>query len=255
MPRSPFWISAALTASAVAWSSRLALDPEPLGAVPGAVLGADLALLAVVAVAGLLVARGRWARYLAISLSVVWLGLGAWMPLDPLGAAATVVAGAALAGTAGPWLTRGWLRHRPSADGPPVAAVAMMLGLLALPGVVALAGHDGLGGLEWALAGLAVPGCWAVGRGVTAGLWAVRLALPLLAAAAGVAAGFPNGLATVGAGLAVAAVSWRRDVGVSVSPIAPEPARRVPIPPELVPPEILEAAGYDERGRPAEPRR
>lgn len=254
MVRPAFAVAALFTASAAAWSTRLLLDPEPFAAAPAALLAADLALLAAVAVTGMLVAKGRWARGLAVAESLAWLGVGAVMPLDLWGVAAIVAAGASLAAAAGPWLTRGWLRHRPSADGPPVSAVAVMLGLLAVPAVVAVAGWNGLGPLDWALSGMAVVAGWGLGRGSVVALWTLRLGLAPLALAAGIDSGLPGGPAPALAGLALAAASWRRDIGLAVSPIAAPPAARVPIPPELTPRDVLEAAGLDERGRPREPR-
>jgi hypothetical protein len=248
--RSPFVICAVFTASAAGWSARLILDPRPFDPAAGALLAADLALLAVVAVAGLLVARGRWARTLAVVESTVWLILASIMPLDGPGVALTLVAGVSLAGTAGPWLTRGWLRLRPSADGPPASAVTVMLGLLAVPGVVAVVGS--LGPLDWAFAAFAVVGAWGLGRGFTAALWALRTVCGPLAVTAGVASGMPRGLVSALWGLALAAASWRTDLALAVNPVAGPAPRRVPIPPELAPPEILEAAGYDDRGRPKE---
>jgi hypothetical protein len=52
------------------------------------------------------------------------------------------------------------------------------------------------------------------------------------------------------AGLIVVIPAWHRDVALAIAPAAPSRGTAVAIPPELVPPEILEAAGLDERGRP-----
>jgi hypothetical protein len=250
--RAPYAVSAIFTVTAVGWSARLAVDPEPFGAAPGALLAVDLAVLAVVTVAGLLLARGRWARIAAIGESAAWLVLAAVMPLDHAGLALLVAAGASLCATAGPWLTRDWLRRRPSADGPPPGAVAAMLGLLAVPGIAAAAAGTDLRPLDWALSGFAVAAAWGLGRGTAAALWALRLGLAPLAAATGLTAALPRGLAVIAVGIGVTAAGWRREVTLAIRPLAA--VRRVPIPPELAPPEILEAAGYDDRGHPAEGR-
>jgi hypothetical protein len=50
------------------------------------------------------------------------------------------------------------------------------------------------------------------------------------------------------AGLVAAAPSWRREVLLAVQPILPSRGN-VAIPPELVDPALLDAAGFDDRGR------
>jgi hypothetical protein len=125
-----------------------------------------------------------------------------------------------------------------------------MLGLVAAPGIVALAAADGLRPLDWALSGFALLTAWGLGRGSATALWALRLGLAPLTAATGLTGALPRGLAVVAVGIAITAAAWRREVALAVRPLAV--AGGVPIPPELAPPEILRAAGYDDRGRPVE---
>jgi hypothetical protein len=77
------------------------------------------------------------------------------------------------------------------------------------------------------------------------------LHLPLAVTAA-VALGAPAGLALGAAAATETALAWRRDVHLAISPLVPERASTVPIPPELVNPAIMEAAGLDDRGLPLE---
>lgn len=249
MPRAPFAVTALLVLAAVGRSAELLLDPDPFAAGPAVVLAASMTAGALIAATGILVARGRWARTAGLVVAAAALGLGAVEPLDPAGIVLLAASGVALAGLAGPWLARGWLRHLPSADGPPAAAVALVLGLMALPGLVALSRPAGLGALDWALVAAAPVLGWALGRGHPAALWAIRLALPALALAAGIAAGLPGGPVIAVAGLAAGGAAWIGAVSRSVSPLTPERVPAVPFPPELVPGDVLRAAGFDERGR------
>lgn len=250
MPRSPFVVAAALTAAALTTAVRLTLDPEPFADDAGALLAAGYVVLAVVAVAGVLLARARWSRYLGIGLGALGLGIGATMPLDALGIAAMALAGAASAGSAGPWLPAGWLRHRPHADGPPPAAVAVVLTLLTLPVAVALARPGGITPPDWALVGCGVALAFGVARAMAPALWLTRLGIGPLGIALGIAGGLPGGLVAASIAVAATAAAWRPEVRLSVTPLAPLRSPGVPFPPELVPAEVLEAAGYDERGRP-----
>jgi hypothetical protein len=245
-------VSAALTAAAALAAVRLVVDPEPFAADAAGLLAAAVLVLALVAVTGILLSRGRWSRVLAAACAAGLVALAAAAPLDLLGVAAVLAAGVALGGAAGPWLNRAWLRHRPSSEGPPPAAVALLLGLLAVPVVTALARPGGLGPVDWVLAGAGPVLAWGVGRAWAPALWATRLALVPLGVAAWVAGGLPGGAIESAYTVVVASAAWTRQVGIAVAPIAPVRARRVPFPPELVPAEVLEAAGLDRSGRPKE---
>jgi hypothetical protein len=252
MPRAPFLIAAAVVAAALARAAGLLLDPDPFSAGSAAVIAAWFAVFGLITVTGFLVARARWARVAGLVLVAASLALGLVVPLGPLGWIALVAAGIALAGLAGPWPTRRWLRLLPSAQGPPPSAVALVLGLLGLPAIVALARPDGLGAADWIVVAAAPLLSWAVSRALAAGLWLVRLALPAAAAVAGIAAGLPGGPIVAAAGIALSALAWTPSVARSVSPLIPERVPAVPVPPELVSPDVLRAAGYDERGRPVQ---
>ena len=91
-----------------------------------------------------------------------------------------------------------------------------------------------------------------VGRARAPALWATRLALVPLGVAAWVAGGLPGGAVQSAYAAVVAGAAWAKQVGLAVSPIAPVRARPVPFPPELVPAEVMEAAGLDRSGRPKE---
>jgi hypothetical protein len=249
MPRSTLLITAALPAAAVARAIDLAIDSSPLATDAGAVLAIGMVVLAIVASVGLVVARSRWARLLGLALGGLSLGLATVMDLDPSGWTALVLSTLAVLGLSGPWLTRGWLRHLPSATGPPPVAVAVVLGLLALPVVAALAGPGGLSSAAWVVVGLSTATAWGLSRALTPALWAARIAVPVAALGAGLIS-LPGGLAIIAAGGATTLGAWQRDVALAVSPLIQRGNPPVPVPPELVPPDLLEAAGFDDRGRP-----
>jgi hypothetical protein len=249
MPRAPFVVTAVLLLAALGRAADLLLDPDPFAAGPAAVLAASTAAGSLIAATGILVARGRWARNAGLVIAGGSLALGAVLPLDPISGVVLAAAGAALAGLAGPWLVRGWLRRLPSADGPPSAAVALVLGLLAFPALIALSRPSGLGALDWALVAATPVLGWALGRGSTAALWLIRLVLPATAIAAGISAGLPGGPVIALAGVAAGVTAWAGAVSRAVSPLIPERVPAVPFPPELVPGDILRAAGFDQRGR------
>ncbi|HSG78671.1 MAG TPA: hypothetical protein VLD62_03750 [Acidimicrobiia bacterium] len=244
-------VAASVVTASLVWSVRLALDPDPFASDAAGVIAVASTALAVVAVTGMLVARGRWSRRLAGGLVALWLGLAATMPLDGLGVAGLAAAGVAAAALAGPWLG-GWIRLLPSANGPEPLVVAVVLGILALPVAVALALHDGLSTAAWVLAGGAVAIGWLVSRASLAGLWGARAGLPALGVWVAVTGDLPGAAIAGGLGVVAGAATWAKPVRLAVDPLAPPPVERVPFPPELVPPGILEAAGYDDRGVPRE---
>jgi len=252
MPRAPFIITAAVVVAALGRAVALTVAPDPFGPGPAAVLAAWFALGGVVTAAGLLIARARWARVAAVSLCSASLALGLVHPLDGPGLAILVVAGIGLGGAAGPWLTRGWLRLLPSADGPPPMAVALVLGLLSLPAIIAAARPESLGVIDWMLAVTALAAGIGLSRALPAAVWSTRLVVPALALIAVVVDGLPGGPPIGAAGIGLAGLAWTGAVGRSVSPLVAERSRGVPMPPELVDPQILRAAGYDDRGRPLE---
>lgn len=250
MPPAP--LTAALLAGATGTLGlvHLALDPAPFGSDRALVVGSGMAIATLVVVAGILLSRGRWSRWALVAAGVAWVLLGARSDLDPA-AMATLAGGAAMLTLgSGPWLPR-WLRHRPSSDGPPPAAVFLLLSLVALPTVLGVLGTDSLvalwGGAAWSL-GLAV----GVSRASAIALWSGRVLHPVVIAAVGVTMGLPGVLVFVALGGFQTMLLWRRDVHLAVSPLVPAAATAVPIPRELVDPAVMRAAGLDEDGQPLE---
>jgi hypothetical protein len=244
--RRPQATAAALFASAVTWAGIASTtDVYPVSS--SFVLGAGLLLISAVSIVGMVAGAARWALRLALGSSAVMVALGLLFPLTPWTVAAMALAGAAAAGLAGTGFD-GMIRKRPPADGPPARSVLLSLLLLAAPPMWALVAPDGLG--VWGLIAVAV--AWVTmawyAKAAPGALPAVRVVSPLVLAVTAVMEGLPAG-AVVGATAAcVAALAWTVDARIAVHPLA-EPGTTVPIPPELAPRDVLDAAGIDDRGR------
>lgn len=248
----PTSIAAVTTASLLWWAALVGLGRGPFAAGPAAVVAVTSAAAAVAVGAAILLARARWSRHAAAAGAAAGLALGAASPLGWASAAGIALSALALAGAAGPWLS-GWLRRLPSTEAPPPAAAAALAAAALLPAAVALIRHDGLTAADWVVVGAAAATAAAWTRAWGPGLWLARFGLP----AAGLAAattGYPRGLAVAAAAAAASLPSWHRDAALAMRPLLPR-AESTPVPPELVDPALLAAAGYDDRGRALEPPR
>lgn len=245
--RRSFLVTALVLVAALAWAVRLAAGDGPWPAGAAGLLGADLVLVAAVAVVGILVAASRWAARLAFGVAAAGLPIALALPVNGLWWLALLVSAVAAGGIAGGGL-KGSVRERPNASGPPTEAVLLSIGLVALPGVIGASAVDGLGAGGWTVAALslAVAG-WYV-KAAPAATTVVRVATPVLAVAAAVAVGWPGGVAPAVAALALTGIAWTQAARVAVKPLV-ERGSRVAIPPELAPGEVLDAAGLDDRGR------
>lgn len=248
MPAAPLTVTALLSLSTVLGTLHLAFGGvvDPSAAL---VAGAGLVVFTIVAASGTLLARGRWAAPADAAVALTWIGLAVVVPLEGLSIALLVVAAAALAAALGPWLRR-WLRRLPRADGPPPAAVVLLLALMATPVAAALASPNGIGIGAVVLAAWSAALALGIARMLPGSLLAARVVHPALAIAAAVETGMPGGAVITATAAVVAAMAWRRDVALAITPVSPRRGDAIAIPPELVPPEILEAAGLDDRGRP-----
>jgi hypothetical protein len=206
-----------------------------------------------VAGVGLVVSRGLWARRVAFGMLGAQLALSAVMDMDAWGWVALIFTVVSLVLVAGPWLDR-FLRQLPPADPPPPTAVVLAIGLLVVSGVIAVSSPGGVEIIHWIAAGCALITAWAFGRALGSGLWSARVAVPLLLIAAGLASPLPGLMVLVATAVAVAGLAWWPATELAVNPIVPQ-ADGVAVPPQLVPPEILARAGFDDRGRPVNPER
>lgn len=234
--------------AALAWVLALLFESGPLSSSSTLLTGLGLLAVATTAVVGLVVTGARWAHRLATGGVAATLVIAALRPIDAMwwvGLVFSTVAGAALFL---PSLTDR-VRKLPAAAGPPPAAVIPPLALLAAPFIVGVASTDAPT-LPILVVGLSAPlFAYLYARILPGGLWGVRVLWPLLALALSPSLGMPAGLVTGLLALGVAVVAWRPEVKASYHPPR-EVGTTFPIPPEMTPPEILDAARIDDKGRP-----
>jgi hypothetical protein len=121
---------------------------------------------------------------------------------------------------------------------------------VALGYAAALAGVQ-LDGVEWIdwLAAVAVAGTGFVYAKAAPGSVAlVRLVFPVFVPLSFWLAGGIEGLLPAVVAAALTGLAWTKNARVAASPLV-ESGRTVPIPPEMAPGEVLDAAGIDDRGR------
>ncbi len=219
MSRAPYVITALFTLSGAAWGIQLGVAPEPFAPGAAAVLALGLVIFVVVAAAGLLLSRGRWAPWLALIVTLAAMALA--IVIDDLTAWAIfgLVAGfLTLVGLAGPWL-KGWIRERPSAQGPGPKAVGVVFGALALVPAVALSSPSGLEPAHGILGGAGLLLAWGYARAQLWALWGIRLVLPILVLPALYVSPWPGKvLLVIVVGITVG-LSWTREAFLAVSPL------------------------------------
>lgn len=239
--------AAALLTATLVWGGMVVAGRGPWATDSAAVMVAGLLVLAAIAIVGMLVAASRWGRVLALVIAAAGPAMAVALPFDGLWIAGLALSAAAIYGLAGN-ATLGVIRTLPAADGPTPRVVAFTLALTGIPTLVAAISPGGLDAGEWIVivTGAVTAGLYA--KAAPAALWAVRLLFPLSVIAAALATGTPRGLIWAGIGVGVAAFGWTKEARLAVRPLV-ERGRAVPMFPEMVPPDILGAAGLDERGR------
>jgi hypothetical protein len=242
-----FVASAFVLLAGFVWGMRLIIAPAPFGRDSGALLGLSVVVAAAVATLGLVLARGRWARRLAFGLLALQIILLAVMDFDGWGIVALAATATSIVLVAGPWLD-GFLRRLPPAEPIPPAAMALGLGLVFAPGLLAVSSPGGVEVMHW-VAGLgSLLTAWAFARALRAGLWSARIVVPLLLLAAAPASTRAGAVVAVAMAIIGGALAWSAPVNRAVTPLLTR-AEGVAVPPQLVPPELLARAGYDQQGR------
>jgi len=145
------------------------------------------------------------------------------------------------------------LRRLPITGGVPAAAVVALLTLVLTPPALALADRAQVAAVTWGFAGWSLLLALLVARAVPGSLLLVRWIHPVAAAATAISAGFPVAVVPLVAAAIVASLAWRRDLASALAPMLPESGGVFRLPPELAPPEVLEAAGADATGRRKKP--
>ncbi len=249
MQRPPLTVAALMVLSCLGWALVLAFGSGPLAGSAAVLLAVDLLLLGTVIAVGIVLARGRWTRWAGFVLLGGQAVLGIFYEADGWWIAAVAATAVSCGGLAGPWLD-GWLRRLPRADGPPPPAVILSLGLLGLPALVAVTAPGGVTMGGWLLSGLAILGAWGYSQGWLPALWALRGGLPLLGVTAVAPLPWLEALVLGPAVAMLTALAWSPEVQRATLTTTRTAVDPVAIPPELAPPEVLEAAGLDDHGRP-----
>lgn len=219
MQRAPYLIAAALFLGCVAVAAHLAGGTGPFSQGSGVVLGIGFLIFGTIDVAGLLLSRGRWSRRMALAIGFAVVATAALTSPWSIASLAAMSLGAlAILGTTGRWLD-GWIRQRPSADGPGPRVMALVLGLIGLVPAVALAQPDDITTWHGLLAGAGIFFGWAYSRAEVWALWAVRLGLPLLAVPALLRTPIAGAI-FLGAGILVlTALAWTKEARLAVQPL------------------------------------
>ena len=242
----PLVSSLALLAAAVTWSLSAAALPgwEASSAV---VFGVGLIAVSTVAVVGMVAGAARWALRMGIGTAAFLVLATATVPIETsivIGAALAAVALAGLAGTS----MRGMVRLRPSAEGPPRRAVLLGVVLLMSPPLWGFVVRDGLPAVTLVAAALCWVGMAIYLKATPIALLTARFVLPSSLVVLAVLSGWPEGVAVGVTAIATAALAWTVEARIAVQPLD-RPGSIVPIPPELAPKDVLDAAGVDDRGR------
>lgn len=251
MPRVAFPTAALLLGGGLLWAVRISFGPTFMTQGAATLLAADIVILTAIAVVAMLLAPGRWVRIFITSLAGGWAAVAIALPADPLWVAAV---GCSLAGVALAWLgpMDDWFVGGVKPDRVPVRATVLSLGLLAVPGLVALTASGGVTASGWFLAGLSLVGGWAYARAIPLSVWVLRIALPVSGGWSVMGLVVGDGLARGALVTGLVALAWTADARLAASPLVSRKVDTVPILPEMVPTDLMESAGYDRRGRPKE---
>ncbi|HEY7468029.1 MAG TPA: hypothetical protein VIC07_00680 [Acidimicrobiia bacterium] len=239
--------AAAPLLAALLWVASIVVSPGRL--TPGSVLLVGLGLIgtATVAVIGMVLTGGRWARWASGAMLATCLVTAALTPIDGLWIVALVATASALVIVLAGGSTRA--RRQQQAVGPPAAAVALPVLLLLFPAWLGLAAAEDTV-VATMIVGLLAPvaALWYT-RVLPGGLLGVRLVWPLLALASIPAQGLAPAIVSGAGAVAVAVLAWQPAVKHAFHPPR-EVGTNYPIPPELTPREVLDAARLDDEGKP-----
>lgn len=223
----PLVIAGLFATAELAWVIRLGLSPDPFAPGSAALVIAGVVVYTAISIVGMLLVRAPWARWLALIVAVATPVVGALGGIsDAVSFGAVVLSLLAIGGLAGPWL-RIWLRQRPGAGAGMLAITLPLVAIAALP----LAGLASVEAATPAALVLAFAGpllAWAFARGFRWGLWGLRVALPLVAFVAGIAAdGWTSTAVFIAFGLVEVVLAWTPGVAVALDPVqAPLPPPR-----------------------------
>jgi len=240
-------LAATTLLAALVWTVALVVDAEPFESAPALLIGVGLLATATVATIGMIVVGGRWAHRLGLVSLAITVVLAVSRDLDFAWIVGTAVTALALLAMLSPTVSSS-IRKLPSASGPPPRAITPPLILLATPALLGFVGNEAT---AWALlvVGLSAPNAaFLYSRVIPGGLLVIRLVWPAVTLALTPLLGWIAGLTATAIAVAVAATAWGASVKASYHPPR-EVGTTFPIPPELAPGDVLDAAQIDEKGR------
>lgn len=234
--------------ASVVWTVALIVDGGPWDPSGTLLIGVGLLVTATVATIGMIVGGGRWAHRTAVGSIGLTLVVASLRDVDVVWWIGVTVSVLALVAMFSRQLTSG-IRKLPAATGPPPRAIAPALVLLFVPTLIGFVSGDSE---PWAIlvVGLsALVFAFLYTRVVFGGLVGIRVLWPLLAISVSPWMGWLAGSVSVVLGVGVAVLAWHPATKASFHPPL-ESGTTFPIPPELAPSEILDAAQIDDQGRP-----
>ena len=243
----PNLLSALLTAATSVLWLGIVVASERLVSSEALLLVVGVAVLTLTAVAGLLFTQALWAQRLSlvmVGLTLAPVGLLERSPAWWVGAGLTIATGYVLASP------KTAVRVGLSPSAPPRSAVLLLLSLVSTPMLIALVN---LGqtppSAAFVVAAAAVSLAWLFGKVSLPALWSLRTALPLSIAGLAFYGPFPiSGLLLVAAA-AIGWFAWQAETHIASVPLIPRRDHPKPVFAEFAPPEVLDAAGLDRKGR------
>lgn len=227
MRRLPIGIGAIAFLSVVLGSIAFAIESEPISRSSVAMILIGLNGIALSGLAGLMLVRAPWSRWVlagsvvaAGALASIGGGIWFWVVLG-MGTVATI-------GIAGPWLTL-WVRQQPAAEPLGWVPITLMASGAFTPIVVGFASHSGVGASHWTLVFVVIASAWAYGRGLPFGIWGLRVLVPISGAAAMFRTEFPGNMAIAVGALTIAVLAWTpaaKRVTAVITPPLPAPTPR-----------------------------
>lgn len=236
--------------SGLLWAALVLFGTSPWAAGAASLVTMGFVIEAAVLVVAMLLSPGRWVRNALAFIGGGWALTALLTPISFLWglALATGVAGTGLAWTR---LLDEWF-HPVKPDRVPTKATVLTIGLVWLPGITGRLGAPEVTVGGWILVVFGLVAGWAYARALNGSLGVVRLSLLPLGILAAL------GLAPWAATLLVAStavltfLAWTPDARIAAEPPQPRRGKPVSILPEVTPPGLMEAAGYNRSGRPLE---
>lgn len=233
------------------WAGRVLFGSSPWGTAGATLVAAGLIVLTSTTVIALLLSPGQWVRNSVTAIGVAWALMAIVLPIETSWVAAVITSGT---GVGLIWTRRmdGWFRQV-SPDRVPTRATVLAMALLWLPAVAGAVSAPAVTAGGWIMAGFGLIGGWAYARALPGALWTIRLGIaPVgIIATAGLHV-VPSSVTLWAVTTIVAVLAWTGDARSAVRSPSPRRVATVSILPEVTPPDLLEAAGYDRRGRPLE---